>query len=246
MRYILFVLSICCTRCLPPVSTDTGEENPVLVSADRELEDKVPDIPMDSIVEANDPELLDLGQNQLFLDTTRSSSFFQQLQSWAPRIYHLETITFYQKRLKKRYSPPALRFPNFPKSFVRLHKSATHFVLYKPCRGMTTRYIIDEGLFLFYDSSGVIPKAIGKIIKSRPEEVKLTLWEDIWNDNSHSSSLTIHRSAEPFVYVLTYENEGKIQREWITPNEYIDKFDLIVNHCPVIQVPEYEASREEY
>lgn len=240
-KYFMLILPFYCTGCQLPSAPDDSEENPVIASADRELEDQVPPIPLDSLVEANDPQRLDLSQNQLFLDTTHSSTFFHQLQSWSPRIYHMEAIAGYQKRLKQKYSPPPLRWSKFPTDFVRLRRSGSTFVLYKPCKGITSRYAIQDGLFLPYTSSGVMPKAIGRIKKIQSRGVILTLWEDIWDDNSHSSTLTILQSPESFVYELTYENEGSIQKEWITPKAHIDEFDLIVNHCPVIQVPEYEG-----
>ena len=239
MKYLILLLSLYLICCQSSQESDTLDDQPVFVSGDDDGEKELPPSVVDTFLEANDPQWLNLAQNQLFLDTTRNSDFFQYLQKWNPRIYHLRTIEAYRKKLEKGYAPSRVKLPRFPKAFLQLREAHGQFVLYDRCHGMDPRYFLEENLFITYDTTGVSPKVIEGIGAHSRDQLELILWEDPWGAGAHTSTVSIEKTLQPHVYELTYRNQGSVRKEWVTPKEHLNKFDLLVNHCPEIRVPEY-------
>ncbi|MEM6632505.1 MAG: hypothetical protein AAF694_22735 [Bacteroidota bacterium] len=231
MRYIgiiMFVWVLSCTTS----SESSGESATTTDSVHFPAQ-------IDTVLEANNPEDLDLSEAQLFQDTTRNSSFYRQVLSWSPRIYHQESIQLYVDELKKGYRPAIKSLKKFPQVFIRLRKFENEFFLYDQCDGIDTRFEIKDGLFLTYEFWEVKPKAIEEIVNESQKVLELIVWDNVWEKTSKSARVLIEKSHFPHIYSLSYRTASSQRTEWVTPLEEIASFDLIVNHCPKEKIAEY-------
>ncbi|WP_299120595.1 hypothetical protein [uncultured Tenacibaculum sp.] len=191
----------------------------------------------DTILEKNNPEFLDLSIHQIFIDTTRSSKFYKNIIDWKESKIDKELINLTVKELKKHKKYVIDYADNFPNHFITLRKLNNEFVLYDRCDGIDSRFTINNGLFIFYGPLESHAELITNIKVISKNKIKLLLKTDKGLSYDEKSIIEIEKKSN-FLYVMKYKNESYDEIIHLTSVEYIKNFDLIVNHCPEMKMPE--------
>ncbi len=184
----------------------------------------------DTIIEKIDPLKLDLKKQQLFIDASENSSFKRKIRKWIPsnKKEIKEQIQNFEKQ--KSYS-------DIQKRWITIRKYNNEYYNYDRCDGDDFRMeIIGNALII----AGTHEKSFYKI-----EEVKQD--EDSWLIKSTFAptiDLVIEKTSIENVFILNFKNPHAERKIFMTPFENIDKFDLIVNHCPTEKVQEFDKFQD--
>ncbi|MFK7905275.1 MAG: hypothetical protein AB8B69_09130 [Chitinophagales bacterium] len=193
----------------------------------------------DTILERNNPKALDLTKHQLFIDTTRNSIFYERLIQWKANQRKNETVETYLAELNKISKSKKSDFGDFPRLFVRVNKLEDEFVLYDRCDGTDPRYELRDSAFIFYGPLESDAETIKDVYQKNGKSIKLQLNSFKAKTPDEVSALQIDRTKHPGIYSLKYKNQNYSLEEYVIPIEDVEKFDLVVNHCPVMKVLEY-------
>lgn len=195
----------------------------------------------DTILEKNNPRSLDLSKHQLFIDTTRNSDFYRNLTNWKPNEYATRSVESDISGLNKISKYRKNNFGNFPKNFVRLNKLKGEFYLYDRCDGIDPRYELSDSTFAFYGPLESSAETIRRIYRADGQGIKLELNSFEGKTSDKVSTLEILKTDNSSIYKMKYYNSNYTMEEFIIPAKEITRYDLVVNHCPVMKMQEFTA-----
>ncbi|MGE5943274.1 MAG: hypothetical protein ACM31G_02935 [Flavobacteriales bacterium] len=208
----------------------------------KQAENKPTEIPaweidLDTILERNNPKSLDLTKNQLFIDTTRNSEFYEKLINWKPNRMDNDAISYHEKEIAKKHKPIKIDLKDFPRHWISLKKINNEFVIYEPCDGNTTAFEINESSVLFFYQLEPDADLISGVKKMTENEISLELRTVPQKTETEKTELTIKPTEINNVYLLTYSFG-----EWyVTTTEKVSEFNIIVNHCPTMKRMEFNG-----
>ena len=194
---------------------------------------------IDTVLEKNDPKRLDLSKQQLFIDTTKTSQFFQSYYNWNPNLQN-ENFSYFLKEITKKFPLQKQEITNFPRKWLTIEKLNGEFLIYRPCNGNTESFVIaDEALYFFHQLE---PEAalIHQVVTSNDTIFNATLLTLSDKNTVVQSHFSIQPSGMKDVYQLKYNHDAIIEEKYIIPMEKVFHFNLVVNHCPEDMVREYD------
>ena len=198
----------------------------------------------DTILERNNPNSLDLTKHQIFIDTTRSSKFYERIKNWKQSKLDKRTIESYLFEINKGSQPEQIDLKEFPSHFITLRKLNDKFVLYERCDGIDPRFEIRDTAFIFYGPLESDAESISKMISLTNNSIELELRTFQAKSSDQKSRLKIER-IDDFIYKLTYKNQTFDRVEYLTTIDGIEKFDLVVNNCTTMKMMEFDGFDEE-
>ena len=183
----------------------------------------------DTIIEKIDPSKLDLKKQQLFIDVSKNSRFKRKIKEWPPitREEILEQIKNFEANKS---------YPEIEKRWITIRKYKDKFYNYDPCDGNDFRMEIKGNALIFEG----LEKNIFKI-----ERVNFS--KDKWILKSTFSpgiDLIIEKNNINNLYTLNFKSPHAEKKYYITSFDNIDKFNLIVNHCPNEKVREFDKFQD--
>ena len=184
----------------------------------------------DTIIKKIDPSRLDLEKQQLFIDASENSIFKQKLRKWNP--VSEEQITEQIQNFENQKSDSDIQ-----KRWVTIRKYKNEFYNYDRCDGDDFKMeIIGNALIL----DGTHEKSfytIEEIIKDKNQ------WQ-IKSNFAPTIDLIIEKTSVENIFTLNFKSPHAELKIFITPFENINKFDLIVNHCPQEKVQEFNRFQD--
>jgi hypothetical protein len=239
----IIILTISCTDNRESKSTQTESTSKIDSVADRP-KTLLEEAEVDTILERNNPNSLDLSKHQIFIDTTRNSTFYESLKNWSESKWDKRTIDSYLNSINKDFQPKKVDLSGFPSHFITLRKLNTQFVLYDRCDGIDPRFEIRDKAFIFYGSLESDAESISKMISLTDNSIELELRTFQAKSSDQISRLKIDK-IDDFIYKLTYNNQTFDRVEYLTTIDGIEKFDLVVNNCPTMKMMEFDGFDEE-
>lgn len=200
---------------------------------------------IDTIIERNNPNSIDLSRHQLFIDTTRTYIYYERMRNWKPLKNTPPTTIDYINELIKDNNPKIFDLKDFPRIWVTLRKFKDDFILYDRCDGGDPAYGFTDSTFNIYGPHEFEARLITKLIKLSEKEIEIESGTFIENNLERKVKLSIHKTEKQDIYILIYETGNSIEKSFITPIEYLRSFDLLVNHCPINKVIEFTDKFDE-
>jgi len=239
---ILFLISSCSRNQTSNSEKEILEPDEDYVSEQIELSDQ--DFFEDTILERCDPKSLDLSKYQIFIDTTKNSEFYKNLKNWSASKWDIQSINVTLNAINKDLNFSKIELIDFPSQFITLRKLNGQFFLYDRCDGIDPRFEIRDTAFISYGPLESDAESISKLIFLTEKSIELELRSFQAKSNYSYSKLKIDKIQE-FIYRLTYTNKTYHRIEYVTTIDGIEKFDLVVNHCPDRKSIEFEGFDKE-
>lgn len=239
----ILILTVSCSENPKSQSTKTETISKIDSAADRP-QTLLEKAEIDTILERNNPNSLDLTKHQIFIDTTRSSEFYERVKNWEQSKWDKRTIESYLNEINEDFQPEQIDLNEFPSHFITLRKLNDQFVLYDRCDGIDPRFEIRDTAFIFYGPLESDAESISKMISLTDNSIELELITFQAKSRDQKSRLTIEK-IDDFIYKLTYKNQTFDRVEYLTTVNGIEKFDLVVNNCPTMKMIEFDGFDEE-
>lgn len=180
----------------------------------------------DTIIERTNPAALDMSREQLFIDTSRTSSYYQQLALWQKKPFLYDSWMLEQATSKKAQGCTSHTTGlKFPRTWLTLHWYNGKFLLYEPCDGIDTdaRYHFTDSLLFVL--RGVDSEALPICSYRRTKHKEVVAMLD------GGTEVYITPTTTPNVYLMTSENFFTLPA-FVCPIEKYKHFELLVHHCP--------------
>ncbi|MBO6515877.1 MAG: hypothetical protein JJ975_04930 [Bacteroidia bacterium] len=198
-------------------------------------------------VDSSNPQALDIVDwdkplpkvDSCFIDTTRTSQFYEQLTNWQPGEFDNQAVDFYLNELGKKKPIRHFRIGDVPRNWVTLQQYGGELVLYDRCDGIDRRFVITDSSFGLYGALESEADAIDSVMINLPNEFKAELHTIPQKSPSGYSTVWLKPTTTNHVWQLSYAVEEEEWTELVTPIESIDNFDMIVNYCPESKVREF-------
>jgi hypothetical protein len=157
-------------------------------------------IQIDTIIERNSPNNLNLEKHQLFIDTTYNSQYHKILNNW--NNINSQNI----------------------QSWTVIRKLGNDFLIYDRSDGMDPIFQFNKGEFII---NGVHEKTKYKIeTKKRNSNIIIITIEE---NNRNFKTIEITNTNNSYVSVIRFYGKGYDRKYWITKFENIKQFDCLVN-----------------
>ncbi len=236
---LILILILGCTEHTKSTPTQT-EANSKIDSIDSTPQTILDNVEIDTILERNNPKSLDLTKHQIFIDTTRSSEFYERLRNWEQSELDKQTIELYLNEINKDFQPKEIDLKGFPSHFITLRKLNNQFVLYDRCDGVDPRFKISDTAFISYGPLELGVESISKLISLTNNSIELELRTYQSKSNNQKSRLKIEK-IEDFIYKMTYAYQTYNSIEYLTTINGIENFDLVVNNCTTMKMLEFDG-----
>lgn len=195
---------------------------------------------LDTIIEKNTPKALDMSRHQLFIDTSRNYVREVPLGKSTLKAAINNMVT----DLNKVAHSISMQIPMaFHSNFVQVHKREedNNFVLYDRCDGSDPIYSITTDKILQLGVSDLSVYTIGKVIVAKDDELHLILntINPYIDDKLIAKEVDFHikHTSNTSIFELVLDNSLM----YVTPLEFVNQFDVLVNHCPTQKVTEYNS-----
>ena len=186
---------------------------------------------IDTIAENADPKTLDFSVHQLFIDTTRTWSYYKSIsQAREEQDFTFLTDEMVRNSQSKGACLPKSRFPNH---FISLHQKEGTYFLYDRCDGGDAQFLVKDSLFIVFGTIEATAFRIENIQESTAN--KLTF--QFTGYDGAEESVTIEKVTENRCRLTC--SMDYLTTDLTLPNSVYD-FDMIVNHCPIEKVWEYD------
>ena len=196
---------------------------------------------IDTIIEKNDPNSLDLSKHQLFIDTTRTYEYYDRTEKWNLFENSEATPIDYVNHLYKSQGFDEFDLKDFPKRWIRLRQYKNKFILYDRCDGTETSYGLTDSIFYVFGVHELQDvRKMKRIIKRSEDEIKLEL--EKYKNEPEERPLTAHikKTGTKDVYKLRINFGDRVSTIFVTPIRSIRGFDVLINHCPINKVVEFD------
>ena len=186
---------------------------------------------IDTVLERNSPTALDLAESQLFIDTSRNSYFYKNIARFQPTSEDQEVVKYYIDEIKTDFPLPPVELSSFPKRWVSLRKLNNEFMLYHRCEGNDKFIDLSNESVAFYGPVEAEADMISKIVSSSENEIQLELKTIKAKTENQTAFFTIKKTENENVFLYTYKIGDFEIKEFVTPIEKINQFNMVVNHC---------------
>ena len=237
MTRLTFILSILLSGCLKGQQSNSENEKTRFDTLETNVKSQL-QFTEDTVLEKNNPNVLDLAEHQLFIDTTRNSEFYRAVENWKPNEWAVKSISSTLAAIKEADEPTVIDTKDFPTNFIAVQKLNGEFVLYDRCDGIDPRFEIRNNAVIFYGPLESDAEPIEKLLSLSDDKIEIQLISHPAKTPDKKSILTIERVSD-IVYELNYRNQTFEWSEFVTPTENIGHFYLVVNHCPTMKMFEY-------
>ena len=234
MKWILVsasLLGLCVSQSLTKVSSPVAVATISTIRNERQ-------VVQDTVLEKNHPDSLDLTRHQLFIDTTRSSVFYNRIEKWAASRFDSRAIIATLNDINSDFKPSSVDIKDFPTHFVTLHRLNNELVLYDRCDGISRRFELCDTAFFIYGPLESEAESIAKLVHLSDDKLQLELQMHPAKTGTRRAFLTIERCSNS-TYRLKHGNETFSWTEDLTTPDHIREFDLVVNHCPTMKMREF-------
>lgn len=199
---------------------------------------------LDTVLENNSSELLDMDIHQLFIDTSRQSDYYNTILNGKPSKAISQSLqeAMFNIGLADQIKIDISAYPN---SFVAIRKLKNEFILYDRCNGNDPVYQITDSSFAMYGPLESEMEPIIEMIEFNGNRLKLRLRTYKEKSSDSSATLTINKSKYENIYRLTYECEMVGWEQLVIPISKVKDYNLVVNHCPIQMAVEYNGFDKE-
>ncbi|MFD2892750.1 hypothetical protein ACFS5J_12080 [Flavobacterium chuncheonense] len=195
---------------------------------------------IDTILENNNPLSLDLSQHQLFIDTTKNSTFYQKIINWNTTERFSISLDTTLEAIENNTPSYEQHLKSFPNHFISLRKLKNQFVIYDRCDGNDQRFEIHKNAILFCGPLESYALPIQNIVALNPESIQLELKGLSLENTAETINLTIEKIKD-YIYQFHYTSLSQNYKQYVTTIDGITHFDLVVNHCPQYKVLEFDG-----
>lgn len=197
------------------------------------------DFARDSVLEPNDPASLDLARHQLFLDTTRTSEFYERKQHWKPTKYDSASVRTAISHLFTTRSYIDLGILKMPTNWVTVQRWNGEYVLYDRCDGIDPRVWITDSVAMFFGTHESDAEPILRIVESTEVRLQLELKTYVAKSPDERALITFERVDDRGIYRFEYRSAVSSWGNYMIPVERISAFDMVVNHCVKMKMSEF-------
>ncbi len=194
-------------------------------------------IAIDTILERNAPESLDLTTHQLFIDTTRNSKYYHQILNWEPNEFDVQGAEYYFNEISKNFEISKVDLKDFPRNWISIHQLNNEFVAYNPTNGMDWRIRLTDSSVNHYAIEADVD-IISKIASIKSGELILELRTIPQKRANQIAFLRIKKTTHPYLYSLQMSDTSDFEEtsfvELITPLEHLTQFNLVVSDAPML------------
>lgn len=208
--------------------------------------DKV-DVYIDTILEENYPSNLDLTNHQLFIDTSRTSEFYEIIRTWRIDKYAEEAIESYLNDYKNSSSDPhKYKMNGYPTKLIKIRKRGGDFLLYERSDGVDPRYELRDSVIILYGVHEPQVATIESLKKHSKDRIEVNIVMPFSSEvaSSNVGLLIIERTVQQNIYKLSVESELINLEDYVISKDDVYDFDLLVNHSPLVKVLEYDDFEE--
>lgn len=227
--FLLFLNLLLLTACF---SQNKSKVKPAKVSKSFSFE-------LDTVVERNNPKSLDLTKHQLYIDTTRTAEYYNQIEKWNPFEENQIDTKNALEELYQKQEIIEFDFQNFPRLWIPLRMYQNDYLLYDRCDGSETSYGLSDSFFYIFGVHEFDIRKIKRILKINTNELEIEL--DAYVTENKNKTLKVHFKAteNKDIYHVTLDFDGYITQTFMTPPTNVRNFDVLINHCPENKVLEY-------
>ena len=222
----LVIVVSACKEKVPINDVDTSVE-PNSISHPHHHEVKI-----DTIIEINSSENLDLSKHQLFIDTNKNSKYYNEILNWMPGKFDDEAVNFYLNEIGKTYKLSSFDLGDFPKNWTSVRFLNGKPVIYRPAVGHDWRLRLEDKSVNFYGVEGDAD-AISKIITINDSELLIELRTIPQKSENKIRYIKLKKTRYPFVYSVQFSNSENFDESgrcrFATPFNQILNFDLLVS-----------------
>lgn len=186
---------------------------------------------IDTIIERNNPDSLDLNLHQVFIDTTKNSEYFDRLKNWKPSETLKETVEKYKSNIFDSSITPEFDLKGFPTEWVVLKKFKGEFLIHSPCNGIGGRFILSKNSVDYYslEPETDLITSIDKI-SSDHLILRLKVHSDK-SEETRTAVFSIRKTKFEHIFLEKTVYDHTIGYDLITPLSKIDQFNLLVENC---------------
>ncbi|GAB5556892.1 MAG: hypothetical protein SchgKO_11050 [Schleiferiaceae bacterium] len=195
---------------------------------------------IDTVLEPNHPDSLDMSVHQLYLDTSSERSPSEPRWVDIPELWtDLDTL---HQQLGMADEKQHVDLSGFPVEYVQLRKHKGQYVTYDRCNGSDVALFLTDSVLYYKGVHEIFPYSIlGEISKTQDQRVwQVREWYNPGNP-SKIDTVTIQRIS-PSVYTVHFSMKDEATKlQYFTPIEHFSDFDRVINHCPTVMVLEYDG-----
>ena len=195
---------------------------------------------IDTILEIANPTDLDLDIHQLYIDTTKKHYTNKSISSRRSQEYET-TIKDHIHYWNKDFSFQEIETKDFPKVWRIIRRLGDRFYLYDRCDGADPTLELYKNVLVYHEVHEKRFQIIEDVINVNNKEVELNISQ--YANQSEDSNAIVHISpVDSFegIFLFRLSSDNLEREQYITPIEKINTFDVIVNHCPINKVSEFD------
>lgn len=192
-------------------------------------------IVVDTLLEYNSPDLLDMSKHQLFIDTSKNSKYYKQIADWKPNKFDIQGIDYYFREISKTFESEKVNLMGFPRDWISLHSLNNEYVVYNPINGIDWRFSLTDSTVNQYRVESDTD-LISKVIMLKPEELILELRTIPQKNKNQVAFIRIKKTKNPHIYSYQRSETSNFETtdyiNLITPIEHLTEFNLVVSDAP--------------
>jgi hypothetical protein len=197
---------------------------------------------LDTIIERTDPKVLDMGRHQLYIDTTRSSSFYERNPFNSRDL--LAISKDYLDDLYDNQKIITFDFEDFPRIWFTLRKYEGEYILNQRCDGQEKVVYFSDSV-VYISNVELTLRKIKQVDIREGFEIIVELEKYKFDTDTNSLFIKIQKTERNDVFLMTTNENGENHTSFMTTKEFLKNFDLLVNHCPKEKVIEFDDKFEE-
>lgn len=196
----------------------------------------------EQVIVTNDPKKLDLTKALRYLDTSKTSDNYQKLLSTRPLQLQEQIASLHRDLHLKSTIVTTARHNTF-KKWICLERYQGEYVVYDPCDGNTESFILQDSAFIAIKRLSYEIHLYSEPPKFQGDTISADLIAYGKNGVALPTTLRIHPTETNAVYLLQLTSQENEISQYITPQEKVNEFDLLVNHCPIEKTSEFNTRK---
>ena len=188
---------------------------------------------LDTLLEFNSPQFLDLSSQQLFIDTSRNSRFYDEMDNWTPGEFDIKGTEYYLTEIGEEFDKQIINLKNFPSDWITVKKINNQYVIYSPNNGISGRYkITNHSINLYAIESDADAISSLEYLSDSSIQIKLNTISE--KSESRNSIFSIQKTKIDFIYLLKWTYDDYELTSLVTPLEKIREFNMVVHHSQTL------------
>lgn len=186
--------------------------------------------PLDRDPERNNPNSLNLFEQQLFIDTTGDSRFFAEVKDWREEKTDRNRISKKLEELNADFDLQEIDLNDFPTDWIIVHQYKGQKMLINLRPGQKgDRYRFTNNSVTFYHQ-GNTQKVHGilSLENLKADRIELTLISPNETAKNRKANFSISPTKTPFLYYLKCESDSYQIKSFVTPLDEIHHFEMMV------------------